>query len=55
MAGKPQPGGKVEIGAVWSTPDSDGAKDQLKAGHFFLDVSKKPMIAATAAPGMAVH
>jgi penicillin-binding protein 2 len=52
MAGKPQPSGKVEIGAVWSAPDSDGAKDQLQAGHFFLDVGKKPMIAATTAPGL---
>jgi penicillin-binding protein 2 len=52
MAGKPQPGGKVEIGAVWTAPDSDGDKDGLKAGHFFLDVTKKPLIAVTAVPGM---
>jgi len=52
MADKPRPGAKVEIGAVWTTPDSDGDKDKLQGGHFFLDVSRKPIIAATAAPGM---
>ena len=52
MAGKPQPGGKVEIGAVWTTPDSDGSKDRLQSGHFFLDPSKKPLAVAIAAPGM---
>ena len=52
MADKPQPGGKVEIGAVWTAPDSDGDKDRLQGGHFFLDVTKKPLAAAIAAPGM---
>ena len=52
MAGKPQPGGKVDIGAVWTTPDSDGGKDRLQSGHFFLDASKKPLAVAVAAPGM---
>jgi penicillin-binding protein 2 len=55
MAGKPQPGGKVEIGAVWTAPASDGDKDPLQSGHFFLDVTKKPMAMATAAPGMVEH
>ena len=57
MAGKPQSAGKVEIGAVWTTPDSDGEKDQLQSGHFFLDaakldITKKPVAMAIAAPGM---
>ena len=57
MAAKPQPAGKVEIGAVWTKPDSDGEKDQLQSGHFFLDVSKfditkKPTAMAIAAPRM---
>ena len=52
MAGKPQSGAKVEIGAVWTAPDLDGDKDGLKAGHFFLDVGKKPIVAVTAAPGL---
>jgi penicillin-binding protein 2 len=52
MAGKPQPSGKVEIGAVWTTPDSDGDKDRLQSGHFFLEAAKKPLALATAAPGL---
>jgi penicillin-binding protein 2 len=52
MAGKPQPGGKIEIGAVWTTPDSDVGKDRLQSGHFFLNASKKPLAVAIAAPGM---
>src|SRR5579863_2655208 len=56
MADKPKADGKVEIGAVWTTPDPDGGKDQLQGGHFFVDmnelgVGKKPII-ATAAPGI---
>jgi penicillin-binding protein 2 len=52
LAQKPQLREKVEVGAVWTVPDSDGDKDKLQSGHFFMDVSKKPIIAATAAPGM---
>src|SRR5580765_2011262 len=52
MADKPQSGKKVEIGAVWTTPDSTGDMGKLQGGHFFLDVGKKPIIAATAAPGL---
>lgn len=47
---------KVEIGAVWATPDPDSdpenQKDKLQAGRFFLDVNKKPIALATAAPGV---
>jgi penicillin-binding protein 2 len=52
LAGKPQSGEKVEIGAVWTTPDSAGDMGKLQGGHFSLDVGKKPIIAATAAPGL---
>lgn len=57
MAGKPQAAGKVEIGAVWTKPDSNGEKDQLQSGHFFLDaakldITKNPVAVAIAAPGM---
>jgi penicillin-binding protein 2 len=52
MAGKTQPGEKVEIGAVWSAPDANGHKDRLQSGHFFLDAGKRPVIAAAAAPGL---
>src|SRR5579872_4411307 len=55
MADKPQPGGKVEIGAVWTTPGSTGDNDKLQGGHFFLDVGNTPIIAATAAPGVGAH
>ena len=45
-------GGRVEIGAVWTTPDADGDQQKLLSGHFFVDVAKKPLAAAVAAPGM---
>jgi penicillin-binding protein 2 len=51
MADKPKADRKVEIGAVWTTPDPDGGKDKLQGGHFFLDTANKPIIAA-AAPGV---
>jgi penicillin-binding protein 2 len=54
MADKPA-GATVDIGAVWTVPDSDGDKDRLQSGHFFLDVAKKPLALATAAPGMAAR
>ena len=45
--------GKVDVGAIWSTPDDDGDKNNgLQAGHFFLDVPKKPLPLAAAAPGL---
>ncbi|HUC29402.1 MAG TPA: penicillin-binding protein 2 [Candidatus Acidoferrum sp.] len=52
MADKPKGDGKVEIGGVWSEPDSDGDKDRLQGGHFFLDVNGKSVPLATAAPGI---
>jgi penicillin-binding protein 2 len=53
MAGIRQPDGKVEIGAVWTATDSDGDKDRLQSGHFFLDATGRPLLAATAAPGIS--
>ena len=45
--------GKVDVGAIWSAPDDDGDKNNgLQAGHFFLDVPKKPLPLAAAAPGL---
>jgi hypothetical protein len=45
--------GKVDVGAIWSAPDDDGDKNNgLHAGHFFLDVPKKPLPLAAAAPGL---
>ena len=47
-------GGQVEVGAVWTTPDSDGDGDEqkLQSGHFFVEAGKKGLVVATAAPGM---
>jgi len=52
LADKPKTEKTVEIGAVWTVPDSDDDKDKLRSGRFFLDVSKKPPVAAVTAPGM---
>src|SRR5579864_5999442 len=54
MAGQPQPqpSGKVEIGGVWTLPDSDASKDRLQGGRFYIDTAKKRPIMAVAAPGM---
>jgi penicillin-binding protein 2 len=63
MADKPKADGKVEIGAVWTAPDADGDAEKLQSGRFVVDVPNvpknvpknlpgKPLVAATAAPGM---
>ena len=46
---------KVEVGAVWTTPEtSEGLdKEELRAGRFFLELAKKPAAVAAAAPGIA--
>jgi len=56
MVEKPK-SGTVDIGGLWSAPgtDGDGDKDTLQGGRFVLDMPKKPLALATAAPGMAVH
>ena len=51
MVEKPK-NGTVDIGGLWTTPDSDGDKEALQAGHFVLDLPKKPLAVAIAAPGM---
>jgi penicillin-binding protein 2 len=48
---KPKSTAKVDIGAVWTAPDSDG-HDRLQSGHFALDVARRRMPLATAAPGV---
>ena len=52
MVEKPKTDGKVDIGGLWSAPDGKDGQDALQGGHFFLDVSRKPLAVATAAPGM---
>jgi penicillin-binding protein 2 len=51
MVEKPK-NGTVDIGGLWTTPDSDGDKEALQAGHFVLDLPKKPLAVAIAAPGI---
>jgi penicillin-binding protein 2 len=46
-------GGKVEVGAVWTTPDTDDDEQKLQSGHFFVDIAKKPLALATAAPAIS--
>jgi len=45
--------GTVDIGGLWTAPGSDGDNDDLKAARFAVDLPKKKMVLATAAPGMA--
>jgi penicillin-binding protein 2 len=48
-----QAGGKVEIGAVWNAPDEDGSDpDSLHGGRFVIDVHKRRLPLAVAAPGV---
>jgi penicillin-binding protein 2 len=51
MADKPK-NGKVEIGAVWTTPDGDGDSQRLQGGRFMIDLARRPPAVATAAPGI---
>ena len=44
--------GPVDVGGLWSAPDSDGDKDGLQAGRFEIDLPRKKMVLAAAAPGM---
>jgi penicillin-binding protein 2 len=43
---------KVEVGALWTSPDEDRNTDKLNGGRFYVDLSKKPLAVATAAPGL---
>jgi penicillin-binding protein 2 len=52
MVEKPKSGGTVDIGGLWTEPDSDGDKEALQGGRFVLDLPKKPLAVAIAAPGM---
>src|ERR1700681_2095260 len=55
MVEQPKSNGTVDIGGLWTDPDSDGHdghKETLNGGRFVLDLSKKPWALATAAPGM---
>jgi penicillin-binding protein 2 len=52
MVEKPKTGGQVDIGGIWSEPDSGGGKETLQGGRFAVDLAKKRPVLATAAPGM---
>jgi len=52
MVEKPKSGGTVDIGGLWTDPDSDGGREKLHGGRFVLDLPKKPLAVAIAAPGM---
>jgi penicillin-binding protein 2 len=52
MVEKPKSDGTVDIGGLWAEPDPDGDKETLNRGRFVLDLPKKPLALATAAPGM---
>ncbi len=53
MAGNSKAHGMVDVGGLWSEPDSDGNQEKLQGGRFLLDLGKKPIALATAAPGMS--
>ena len=52
MAEKPKSNGIAEMSAIWTAPDSDGDGDRLQGGRFRLNLPKKPLVLATAAPGL---
>jgi penicillin-binding protein 2 len=52
MVEKPKTGGTVDIGGLWTEPDNDDDKEKLAGGKFVLDLPKKPLAVAIAAPGM---
>jgi len=54
MVEQPKSDGKVDIGGLWTVPDSNGdkKKEKLEGGRFVLDLPKKPLAVATAAPGI---
>ncbi len=55
MVEKPKSGGTVDMGGLWTSPDSGGDKEKLEGGRFEVALPKKRMPLATAAPGITVH
>jgi penicillin-binding protein 2 len=51
MVEKPK-NGTVDMGGLWSAPGLDEDKNALHGGRFAIDLPKKRMVLATAAPGM---
>jgi penicillin-binding protein 2 len=48
MVEKPKSDGKVDIGALWTMPE----EGKLEGGKFSVQLSKKPLAVAVAAPGI---
>ncbi|HEY7353918.1 MAG TPA: penicillin-binding protein 2 [Terriglobales bacterium] len=44
--------GSVEVGAVWNSQNQNGSPDKLNGGRFQIDLGKRPLAIATAAPGL---
>jgi penicillin-binding protein 2 len=49
---KPSDDEKAEIGALWSSPQPEGGEQKLQGGKFVVNLPKKQVPLATAAPGM---
>ncbi|HZQ95062.1 MAG TPA: penicillin-binding protein 2 [Candidatus Sulfotelmatobacter sp.] len=52
MTEKPKSNGAVDVGGLWSDPDSEGESSALQAARLVVDLPKKRTVLATAAPGM---
>jgi hypothetical protein len=42
----------IEAGALWTSPDEDGDGDKLNGARFKVNLSKRALPLATAAPGL---
>jgi penicillin-binding protein 2 len=49
---KQSKGGKVDMGALWTAPNGHSDQDKLEGGRFVVDLPKRPLVAAAAAPGV---
>src|SRR5438270_7274188 len=52
MTEQPKSNGTVDVGGLWSDPDTGAEEDALEAARFVVDLPKKRTVLATAAPGM---
>jgi penicillin-binding protein 2 len=49
---QPKNNPKVDMGGLWTAPGEGGPDDKLEGGRFVVDLPKKPLVAASAAPGI---
>ena len=57
MVEKPNPDGNLDMGGLWTAPDSDGDnpkgnQQKLEGGRFVVDLPQQPTAMAAAAPGI---